>query len=306
MALSSTLFTGLSGLVVNQTQLNVVGNNIANANTTAFKSSTVQFSPQFYVTDSTGSLATSTSGGSNPSQVGLGAQVASISENFAQGELQTTGVPSDLAINGNGFFIVKNGSQNQLFTRDGAFSLNSQNQLVDSSGDFVQGYGVNSDFQVVQSTLQNLTIPPKNLATLAQATQNASLSGTLDAGGVVSTQGTVLTSNTLLQVNGGGTITGNTNLIDLQTFGSTGTTGLYNAGDVLTLNAQQGGRDLPTQTLTVTGQTTVQDLENFYQSGLAIDPSAPTGTPGVTLTGNSTTGQQLTITGNVGSLIPWI
>jgi flagellar hook protein FlgE len=66
MALSSTLFTGLSGLVVNQTELNVVGNNIANANTTAFKSSTVQFSPQFYVTDSTGSLATSTSGGSNP------------------------------------------------------------------------------------------------------------------------------------------------------------------------------------------------------------------------------------------------
>src|SRR3984957_19596182 len=98
MALTGTLFTGLSGLVVNQTELNVVGNNIANANTTAFKSSQALFTPQFYVTDNPGSPSNGTSGGSNPSQEGLGAQVSSIQANFTPGSLQSTGVPSDLAI----------------------------------------------------------------------------------------------------------------------------------------------------------------------------------------------------------------
>jgi flagellar hook protein FlgE len=165
----------------------------------------------------------------------------------------------------------------------------------------VQGYGVNSNFQVVQSTLQNITIPPKNLATLAQATQNASLSGTLNAGGVVATQGTVFDSQPL-QVIGGGAITANTALTSIQALGSTATTGMYSAGQVLTLNAQQGGRDLPTQTLTISNTTTVGDLENFYQSGLAIDPSAPTGTPGVTIGSVDSAGDQgIVITGNVGA-----
>ncbi len=77
MALTSTLFTGLSGLDVNQTRLNVVGNNIANVNTVAFKASRALFKPQFYVTDSGGSPATAETGGENPDQRGLGAVVAS-------------------------------------------------------------------------------------------------------------------------------------------------------------------------------------------------------------------------------------
>src|SRR5882724_8954627 len=125
MALTSTLYTGLSGLDVNQTRLNVVGNNIANVNTVAFKSSRALFKPQFYVTDAAGTPPSSEFGGTNPSQRGLGASVATIEKDFTTGSIESTGKPNDMAIDGDGFFIVQ-GSQ-QKFTRDGSFTLNSSN-----------------------------------------------------------------------------------------------------------------------------------------------------------------------------------
>src|SRR3954469_24685626 len=131
MALTSTLFTGLSGLDVNQTRLNVVGNNIANVNTVGFKSSRALFKTQFYVTDDSGSPANSTFGGTNPSQRGLGVSVGAIEKNFDAGSLEQTNKPTDLAIDGNGFFIVQ-GNNTQKFTRDGSFTLNDANQLVTS------------------------------------------------------------------------------------------------------------------------------------------------------------------------------
>src|SRR5436190_15628654 len=140
MALTSTLFTGLSGLDVNSTRLNVVGNNIANVNTVAFKSSRALFKPQFYVTDNGGAPPEFEFGGTNPSQRGLGSVVASIEKDYSNGALEPTGKATDLALDGDGFFIVQ--GADQLYTRDGSFSLNSENQLVTSSGEFVQGYGV--------------------------------------------------------------------------------------------------------------------------------------------------------------------
>src|SRR5215207_4090001 len=126
MALTSALFTGLSGLNVNQTKLQVVGNNIANANTVAFKSSRALFKPQFYVTDSGGTPPNGDFGGTNPSQRGLGAVVAAIEKNFESGAIEPTGKPTDLAIDGNGFFVVK--GDELSYTRDGSFSLNASNQ----------------------------------------------------------------------------------------------------------------------------------------------------------------------------------
>src|SRR5438105_10416993 len=95
MALTSALFTGLSGLNVNQTKLQVVGNNIANVNTVAFKSSRAIFKPQFYVTDNGGSPPNSDFGGTNPDQRGLGAQIAAIQKNFTPGAIETTGKNTD-------------------------------------------------------------------------------------------------------------------------------------------------------------------------------------------------------------------
>jgi len=175
MALTSTLFTGLSGLDVNQTKLNVVGNNIANVNTVAFKSSRALFKPQFYVTDSGGSPASDTFGGANPSQRGLGAVVASIEKNWANGAIEPTGKPTDLAIEGEGFFVV--GGSEQKYTRDGSFLLNENNQLVTTAGDFVQGYAADDDGNIVAGALDDLTIPLGSL-TRAQASQSAAFQGT--------------------------------------------------------------------------------------------------------------------------------
>src|SRR3954454_22723643 len=119
MALTSALFTGLSGLNVNQTKLQVVGNNIANVNTVAFKSSRALFKPQFYITESGGSGPTAEFGGSNPDQRGLGAQIASIQKNFTAGAIEPTGKNTDMAIDGDGFFVVQ--GKTQQFTRDGSF-----------------------------------------------------------------------------------------------------------------------------------------------------------------------------------------
>src|SRR5690349_11139159 len=155
MGLTSSLFTGLSGLDVNQTRLNVVGNNIANVNTTAFKSSRAIFKPQFYVTDEGGAAPDNTFGGTNPSQRGLGALVATVQKDFTPGAIQPTGHDTDMAIEGNGFFVVK--GTEQLYTRDGTFSLNPANQLVNVNGDFVQGYGVDNNGNITTGNLSNIT-----------------------------------------------------------------------------------------------------------------------------------------------------
>src|SRR5687768_9022349 len=179
MALTSTLFTGLSGLDVNQTRLNVVGNNIANVNTVAFKSSRALFKPQFYVTDSGGSPPGDEFGGTNPSQRGLGAQVAAIEKDWNNGAIEPTGKSTDLAIEGDGFFVIQ--GSNQRFTRDGSFSLNAANQLVTTAGDFVQGFGVDADFNVIPGRLDNISIP-LGAMTSARATENGWFKGNLKIG----------------------------------------------------------------------------------------------------------------------------
>nr|MBA2433781.1 flagellar hook-basal body complex protein [Chthoniobacterales bacterium] len=192
MALTSTLFTGLSGLEVNQTRLNVVGNNIANVNTVAFKSSRAIFKPQFYVTDNGGSPASGDFGGTNPSQRGLGAVVASIEKNWSPGSIEPTGKSTDLAIEGDGFFVVQ--GKEQKYTRDGSFVMNEANQLITGGGDFVQGFGVDDVGNVIAGQLQNITIPLGSL-TEAKATENVTFEGNLNADGDVALGATVLRTN---------------------------------------------------------------------------------------------------------------
>ena len=167
MALSNALFNGLSGLNVNQVKLNVVSNNIANVNTVAFKSTRVLFKPQFYVTDSGGTQPTDNFGGTNPDQRGLGAVVAGLDRNLTPGSIESTGKATDLAIDGEGYFVVK--SDDQKYTRDGSFSLNSANQLVTGSGQFVQGFAVDNNFNIISGQLANIMIPLGSLTT-AEAT----------------------------------------------------------------------------------------------------------------------------------------
>src|SRR5690606_36101182 len=113
---------------------------IANVNTVGFKASRALFKPQFCVTDAAGSPPTDGFGGTNPSQRGLGATVSAIEKDWTNGTIEPTGRATDMPIDGNGFFIVQ--GKSQMFTRDGSFTLNSANQLVTQSGEFVQGFGV--------------------------------------------------------------------------------------------------------------------------------------------------------------------
>lgn len=138
-----SLFAGISGLRVNQTMLDVTGNNIANANTTGFKSSSTVFSDTLSQMLTGASAANANRGGTNPVQVGLGVQLAATNANFTQGSTQTTGRPTDLMIQGDGFFVTKKGNE-QLYTRAGAFTFDNTGTLVTPSGNRVQGYALDA------------------------------------------------------------------------------------------------------------------------------------------------------------------
>jgi len=134
-----SLFAGISGLRVNQTMLDVTGNNIANANTIGFKSSSTVFQDTLSQMLTSGSAAGGGLGGTNPIQVGLGVQVAATNTNFNQGSNQSTGRPTDLMINGDGMFVVQRGNET-AYTRAGAFSWDETGALVSPGGGRVQGY----------------------------------------------------------------------------------------------------------------------------------------------------------------------
>lgn len=133
-----SLFSGVSGMKSNQTKMDVIGNNIANVNTTAFKGSRVIFKDMLSQNMQGASAPTTTTGGTNAKQVGLGVSVASIDTDMSQGTLQPTSRATDLAIQGNGFFIVSNGVDTR-YTRDGSFTLDKNGDLVTSEGLHVQG-----------------------------------------------------------------------------------------------------------------------------------------------------------------------
>ncbi len=135
-----SLYAGVSGMQNHQTRLDVIGNNVANVNTTGFKRGRVNFQDMISQQMSGAASPTTEVGGVNPKEVGLGVTVAAIDTVFTQGNLQTTGVSTDVAIQGNGFFVMKNGEES-FYTRAGAFSLDSEGTLVNpANGMRVQGW----------------------------------------------------------------------------------------------------------------------------------------------------------------------
>ncbi|MDR0486673.1 MAG: flagellar hook protein FlgE [Treponema sp.] len=135
-----SLFSGVSGLQNHQTRMDVIGNNIANINTTGFKRNRVNFRDILYQQLQGAARPTEDLGGVNPKEVGLGMSIASIDTIHIQGSLQTTGVPTDLAISGQGFFVLDDAGK-QLFTRAGAFSVDAEGVMVNpANGMKVQGW----------------------------------------------------------------------------------------------------------------------------------------------------------------------
>ena len=195
MGLASALSTALTGLSAAETTIDVVGNNLANSNTVGFKASEANFATQFLQTRSLGSAPGLNSGGTNPRQVGLGTKVADITPNFNQGTVEISSNPTDLAIQGDGFFIVRGGSGEQLYTRNGIFKLNSRNELVTITGQRLLGFGVNEQFEL-QNTLAPITIPLGS-EKVAAPTENVYLQGTLSPTGDLADTAEIIQSGIL-------------------------------------------------------------------------------------------------------------
>lgn len=193
MGLASALTTALTGLSAAETQIDVLGNNLANSQTIGFKASETIFATQFLQTQSLGSSPTLNNGGTNPRQTGLGVQVAEIAPDFSQGTIEISSNPSDLAIQGNGFFVVASSTGEQLYTRNGVFRTNSQNQLVTVSGSRLLGFGVDDLFQIQATELVPLQIPLGSTS-VAKPTTKVNLEGALPPSGDVADTAEVIQS----------------------------------------------------------------------------------------------------------------
>ncbi len=301
MGLTSALNTSLNGLSLNETAIDVLSNNIANAGTNAFKASQVQFSTQLARTLSFGSRPTATNGGTNAKQIGLGATVAAIIPDFSQGSITNTTTPSDLAIQGDGFFIVQS-TEGSVYTRNGTFRLNSENVLTNSQGLRVQAYGVDDDFKVVNTQLTNVQIPLGELS-IAEATENVLMSGALSPQGDTATHGTLLTTAPLV-IDGAGTALSSTaTLLSAVRLASDPTTQLFTGlPQDLELTANKGGRTLETQTLNITSTTTVQDYMDFLDQSLGLQTTnAPVDADGIAV-GVDLSGGMIRVKGNRGTV----
>lgn len=235
MASMAAMFSGLSGLSSNAQRLDVIGNNIANVNTTAFKSNRIQFGPIFSRNFSLGTAPSANNGGTNPVQVGLGTSIAGTQRNFANGTISPTGVTTDLAIEGDGFFVVQFGGE-RFYTRAGSFERNAANDLVALTGARVLGHPVDSQFNIVSGQLVPLNIPIGSM-TLAEATRAVALNGNLNASGPIATTGSVHQSAPMFSgVDELSTseMTGTENLV-------TGTSNIYRDGDPTPVLAIEAG-----------------------------------------------------------------
>jgi flagellar hook protein FlgE len=194
--MASALSSAVTGLQAHQEMLDVAGNNLANVNTTSYKSNRITFSSLLSETIKTASSPTSTVGGTNPQQLGSGVGVASISANMTQGSISSTGSPLDMAIEGEGYFVLSDGSKN-VYTRAGAFSVDSSSNLVDAStGYIVQRIGSVGESDGFQSPGKSNIKIPYDVAIPAEATSSVTISGNLSANSSTNTQKNIISSNT--------------------------------------------------------------------------------------------------------------
>lgn len=314
MSSTTAFFTGLSGMAANSRTIEVVGNNIANSNTNAFKSSRVSFSNMFGRTLSIGTPPGDTTGGTNPTQIGFGVRVAGTQRSMGGGAISPTGDGRDLAIDGNGFFIVEAGGQTS-YTRAGAFRQNSAGDLATITGQRLLGYSVDANYEIQRGTLTGISIPIGEL-TIAEATTVTRFSGNVNAGGDAATRGSSvdllasattgfgLIAGATVPPTGANVLETTSLLAEIEDPAAIGSgTPLFTAGQTIELSgAQRGGVTLPTRTLTVGAASTVQDLMDFLTTALGLHdtggPNPDGNTPGVTL--DPATGM-LTVIGNTGA-----
>ena len=317
MASTTALFTGLSGLTSNSRRLDVIGNNIANVNTTAFKSTRMSFAPTFSRNFSLGTAPGDTTGGSNPGQVGLGVTVGGTQRNFNNGAISVTGVATDLAIEGDGFFIV-NQSGSRFYTRAGGFIRNPENDLMTQSGAKVMGFGVDDQFNLVDGNLVELNIPVGTL-TLAEQTDNVIFNGNMNASGEIASTGSIHETRAFFTDPAGTTpITAATDLLTTDIYVSDGAGGFTIAfdssesGRSITIDGiEKGGKDLGSATFAISGfavegadafGSTFGELLAFFDEYLGTDSSAIGGSSDLGGSVQINANGQIVVVGNEGTV----
>ncbi len=184
-----SMFSGVSGLRSHQTMMDVIGNNIANVNTVGFKSSSVIFQDllsQALRGAGTPTAGATGAGGTNPSQVGLGVRVGGVNTSFTQGAAQLTGRSTDMSIQGDGFFVVRQGAQ-QLYSRAGSLSFDALGRLTTSDGAVLQGWSADNTGAINTNSAVADIAMPLGQAINPAVTKNIALGGNLPADAPINT-----------------------------------------------------------------------------------------------------------------------
>jgi len=263
--MSFALSAGVTGLQAHQKMLDIAGNNLANVNTTAFKSSRITFSELLNETIKKASQPTSGVGGTNPQQIGSGVGVAGISPNMLQGNIITTGNPLDMAMEGEGYFVLGDGQQN-IYTRSGSFAVDADSNLVDpATGYHVLRIGSEGEIDGFQIPGTSEIHVPYDVAMPAKDTSEIMVSGNLSAdatGSVTQTQ--VITSNLAYTYNSGTAVTDATEIDQLDQY-----SGTLTSGTITISGYDKDGTDFDTGlTMAVVGTTTMGDLINHLNTNV--------------------------------------
>jgi len=238
------LFSGVSGLRNHQVQMDVIGNNIANVNTVGYKSSRVLFQELLSQTLKAAGGPGEGKGGTNPEQIGFGMRISSIDKIFTQGNLMSSQRKTDLAIQGNGFFILTDGEK-QYYTRAGAFDFDYEGNLVNNNGYMVQGY-MADDTGELSKVLGDISIDFQQRLP-ARATTSISFVGNLNS----QVQPTYASSTTLL----------------IKLFDVNGNPMNMHIGDVIQFSGNAGGSPI-SDSYTVTASSSLSDLAYALQNAI--------------------------------------
>ncbi len=261
--MTQSFYTAISGMNAGQTKISVVADNIANMNTIGFKASKVNFSDVYYNTASVGKAPSGNQGGTNPRQIGIGVKTASIARDFSSGTTLTTGLNTDLFINGSSFFTVETPTAGVVYTRDGNFTVDSSGYLVNSSGYKVLG---TDDILNTSSSTTPIKIPTY-ISTVTTVSTNEQMADTplnelngLMTGGVTDGSFTITTYDNagtptphVINVNGEMTVQG---LVDA-------------------INAELGAGSASMANGGISLKTPAGAVRMEFQNGSADDPDAP-------------------------------
>jgi flagellar hook protein FlgE len=289
--MSYALSSGVTGLQAHQQMLDIAGNNIANVNTTAFKSSRIGFAELLSQTLSQASQPTAQVGGTNPQQMGSGVGIGAITPNMSQGSIVNTGNPLDMAIEGEGYFVVSNGEQ-QLYTRAGAFGVDENGHLVDpATGYRVQRIGLTGEVDGFQITGDSSIRIPYDVALPAKATSEITFTGNLSSDAVGTAKAQSLSSNLAYKTPDGIEASATTQIDQLAQFsggsGAGGQLGGAQTGTLTFSGYNQDGSALSTGlTFTVTGTTTMGDLIDHLNNNVLTDATASLANGKIKITDN--------------------